>query len=243
MTPSAPRPGPQLPMTAFARSRWAYLLYALMRLLDKLTFGKVRLVIYLICAQPLDANKWTSVRDDANTAIWPVSPESELVALFPRPPKVIHERFKSGAVCHVATVKDQFAGYIWLAQHHYDEDEVRCRFLLPKSGDCVWDFDVYVDPKFRHGRTMSRLWKSVEAFEAARGNRWSYSRISLFNIRSIQSHERIGARYVTTAAFLSAGPVQLAAFTRWPFLHLSIGRSFPTLEMPSPVSPVDMFGH
>lgn len=215
----------KLPMTIWVNSVGARFLYFLQRLLAKVSFGHCRMHVYLFCAQPIRSGVFNSLRDDAATMVHSVRSGSPLVAHFPRPPEVNSRRFARGTECYAITVKGEFAGHIWFAEHHYDEDEVRCRYELPKDQLSIWDYDVYVEPRYRLGRTLSRLWKGVDAVMGARGVRWSISRISLSNVASIQTHERMGAVHLATGAFLVIGWLQLSFFSKAPYLHISLNAS------------------
>lgn len=216
---------------ASARARW---LYHAHWLLQKLSGGRAGLRVYLICAQPVGTPALANLRDHANTRVVAVGPGDPLLQHFPRPTDVLTRRFASGAVCHAVLVKGEFAGHIWLASGYYDEDEVRCRYVLP-SAATAWDFDVYVEPRFRGTRVIARLWKGVDQALRDRGVLWSYSRISLYNAGSIQAHEQLAARYLCTGIFLTIGGLQAAWFTRPLRLKLTLGtRGTPVQAMPMP---------
>jgi hypothetical protein len=216
--------------------RWASL-YALHVGLRAVLGRSIAIVPYLLYAQPIGADAYAGVRDDDSTRIERVGPDADVVRAFPRPPAVLAERFAAGAQCHVARVRDRFAAFLWIDRNDHDEDEVRCRYRLPADGSGVWDFDVYVEPDFRVGRTLARLWKSADAALAADGVRWSFSRISAFNRMSVTTHERLGARCVGRAVFFVAGGVQLALLDAAPFLHLSAGqRQGPVLQLRAPLA-------
>lgn len=228
------RAGAARPMTALAASARARWLYRMHRLLQKLSGGRAGLHVYLFCAQPVNALALNGVRDDAGTRIVPVLPGDPLLQSFPRPPAVLARRFASGATCHAALVKDQFAGHVWLASGHYDEDTVRCRYQLPGPA-AVWDFDVYVAPRFRGTRVIARLWQAVGRVLHRGAIDWSFSRIDLFNKASVQAHEHLGARHLRSGIFLTLGPLQAALFTcprRWVLTWG--GNRAPVIEMPMP---------
>jgi len=173
-----------------------------------------------------------------------VASGSTLEGSFPRPPEVIRARFARGSTCYVATVKGDFAGYIWLAQGIYEEDEVRCQYKLPPGHESVWDFDVYVEPRLRLGRTLGRLWRGVDAALGQQGVQWSISRIALSNAGSVQAHERLGAVYLASGAFLNLGPLQLSLFSKAPFARLSLGRAWrPVLALFPPPVTADQVRH
>lgn len=198
------------------------LAYALHRLLQAAGIGRV--VPYAFVAQPVGSGAYDQLRDDAKTQVRHALPGDPLEASFPRPLEVNRARWASGARCHVCTVGGEFAGTIWIQRTRYEEDEVRCDYLIAQPERCVWDFDVVVAPKYRLGRTMGRLWKAVDAELAREGVRWTLSRISLFNPASLRSHTRLGAVPVGWAAFLVIGPLQLAVSSVAPRLHVSLGR-------------------
>jgi len=228
---------PLLPMSAWAHGRCARFLYLVDRLLDKLTFGSARLHVYLFCAQPIGRGAFSGFREDPQTLVQQVASGSALEGRFPRPPEVIRGRFARGSSCYVATVKGDFAGYIWLAQGTYEEDEVRCQYRLPPGHESVWDFDVYVEPRLRLGRTLGRLWRGVDAALGQQGVQWSVSRIALSNTGSVQAHERLGAVYLASGAFLNLGPLQLSLFSKEPYAHLSFGAAWrPELALSPPPS-------
>lgn len=211
-------------------------LYLVAQALERSTGGRVRLVRYHVVAQPI-ALPTAPLRPDANTVIRAALPGDPLADTFPRPPAVIAGRFASGAGCLVAEVKQRFAGFLWWRRGRYEEDEVRCTFVLDQPASSAWDFDVYVDPAYRHGRTMARLWQAANERLADEGVRWTCSRISAFNAASLASHARLGARRLQRASFLVVGPWQLAVFSGRPFLHLSFGPSqVPRLPVVTPPS-------
>lgn len=226
-----------LPMSAWAGSQWAKYLYWLGRVLNKLTLGHGKLHIYLFCAQPIGAGTFDGIRDSTNTVVQPVPLSSPLIAYFPRPSEIIAQRFARGSVCYAAIVKREFAGHIWLASDFYDEDEVRCRYALPSDRQSVWDYDVYVEPSYRLGRALGRLWKAVDATLSTQGVRWSVSRISLFNVASIQTHERLGAIHLATGVFVVLGPMQLSLFSKVPYLHFGMcATRRPTIALQPPTT-------
>lgn len=233
------------PMTRLAHGRKARCLYLLHRLLGKLSGGRASLQVYLLCAQPIGDNRHAGVRDDPASPVRLLHPGDPLLAGLPRPPEVIAQRFAAGHRCFGIDVKGEFAGCIWIARDVYNEDEVRCQFRLSdnlpnenRPSDNrrnVWDFDVYVAPRFRTGRTLARLWKGVDKQLVAEGVAWTTSRIGLYNPASVAAHERLGARLLGTACFLVLGPWQLSWLPRAPYLHLSLHRGqVPSLALAPP---------
>lgn len=211
--------------------------YALAKALAHLSGGRVQLVRYHLVAQPINAALLPVLRTPGQCVIRQVDAADPVCAAFPRPAEVIRERFARGYECFVAEQKGVFAGYLWLARGTYDEDEVRLRYELadPLQRLCVWDFDVYIEPSFRLGRTFARLWQAVNAHLASEGVNWSISRISAFNPASHAAHRRLGMQRLGSATFLLAGQHQLSFLGRWPYVSLSADkRSCPSLRLTAP---------
>jgi len=138
-------------------------------------------------------------------------------------------------VCFAAENAGHLVGFIWIILDRYDEDEVRCEYVLVPSGEVAWDFDAYVAPEFRMSRVFVQLWEAANAFLRLHGYRWTASRISAFNPASLASHKRFGALHCHTALFLVVGPLQLTLLSLPPYVHLSAGQSGrPTLVLHAP---------
>jgi hypothetical protein len=213
------------------------LLYLAHRVLQRLSGGRVAIVPYLLVAQPVGNPVLAAVKDDPNTVVRRITPDDPVVAEFPRPREVIAQRFADGAECHVAWVKGRFAGTIWIARGRYVEDEVRCVYEIADPATGVWDYDVYVVPDLRLGRTMGRLWKAVDTQLAATGAHWSFSRINRFNPGSVKSHQRLGAVTVGRVVFLVVGGLQLAWLGGWSFGLLASSRRTPHIAVVAPSIP------
>ncbi len=206
-------------------------LLLLHRALQRLSGGHAALVPYGLFAQPLGTCGLSVVKPDPNTTTHQSSAAEIARQAWPRAPEVLAERWREGAHCYVTTVKEEFAGCIWISTVRHAEDEVACDYLIPF--DSVWDFDVYVAPRWRLGRTFARMWRAVDEDLTRQGFRWSLSRISLFNRGSITAHTRMGARRIGSAYFLRLGPVQFGWHLGRPSLALGqIGR--PALRLTTP---------
>lgn len=212
---------------------WDGALYLSSRVLAQLSGGRVRLIKYYIVAQPVAAAP--PLRNDPNTVLRFAGADDPLVGCFPRPPEVIARRYRHGSRCLAALVKGEFAGFLWWQHGAYEEDEVRCLYVLADPEHSVWDYDVHVEPHFRLGRTLARLWQTANEHLQAQGIGWSFSRISAFNPASLRSHARLGMRPHQCATFLAIGRLQLSWFGSPPFFHLSLSpRSTPTLRLVAP---------
>ena len=196
-------------------------LYGISRVLEMASGHRLRLVKYYLVAQPIGARSASPVRQDASATIRRIERDDPLVAHLPRPQAIMSRRFDAGATCTALLMRGEFAGFIWLQSGCYEEDELRCTFVLQMQKVSVWDFDVYVEPKYRIGRAMARLWSHVDAELAAQGIQWSFSRISAFNSASLASHARLGAEVCGSAVFVLIGPLQLSWLPEFPYVHAS----------------------
>ena len=212
------------------------LLYNVDRALNKMSGGRSRVFKYVLVAQPVPPDGGDGLRPSTINSIRRVAADDPVVSSFPRSPRVISKRFDSGSACFVAEVRGRFAGYLWLAFGGYDEDEVRCRYEFQQSDVCAWDYDVYVEPQFRMGRTFARLWQAANRELASRGILWCCSRISAFNPHSVAAHQRLGIKKLFSATFICIGRLQFALFGTFPFVHPSFWKvSRPTLRLRVPV--------
>lgn len=209
-------------------------LYILHRVLQCLSGGRAAIVPYLLVAQPVGNPALSDVKLDSATVVRRIAPDDPVIVKFPRPAQVNAKRFADGSECYVAWVRGQFAGHIWIARGRYFEDEVRCIYEIADATTGVWDYDVYVEPKLRMGRTMARLWRAVDDDLAARGVRWSFSRINRFNSASVRAHQRLGAVEFGRVAFWVLGRWQL----RWAGSSAPGSRWLPTA--PGGISRVEL---
>lgn len=211
-------------------------LYLAANALGRISGGRARIIRYHLVAQPVPQTPNGLLRANGKSAVRHVAKDDPVVAAFPRPPEVIARRFASGATCLVAEVGGRFAGFLWLAHNAYEEDEVRCRYELLPPELCAWDYDVYVEPDFRIGRTFSRLWDAANAHLAERGVRWSLSRISAFNATSLAVHQRLGIRRMSSATFVVLGRWQISLLGQKPTIHVSGGPRRPILRLSPPAA-------
>lgn len=195
-------------------------LYAVAALLRRISRDRILMFRYILVAQPVLADGMPSLRAGGSTQIRVANRSDPIVSEFPRSAPVVIKRFEDGATCLVAEVKGQFAGYLWLAFESYEEDEVRCRYELKSPAVSAWDFDVYVKPEYRMGRTFARLWEAAFRELASRGVRWTFSRISAFNPASLASHDRMDMSRLFSATFICMGKLQIALIGAYPFAHL-----------------------
>jgi hypothetical protein len=177
--------------------------------IDRSTRGRVRLIWYVLVAQPVRTDWRIPSKLGHSVTVRVVRAGDALLAQCPRPPSVIASRFEQGAMCIAAERDGNLAGYLWLCADRYREDEVRCTFLLPDPAARWWDFDVWVRPDQRSGVVFALLWREAHAMLHALGAQWSCSRIARLNPGSLAAHRRLGATVVGQAIFLRGVKHQL----------------------------------
>ncbi len=197
--------------------------------------GSLRLYRYILAVQPVPARPLLPARRGRSVIVHLVEPGDPALSAMPLTPEVLAYRFRQGAVCLGAFRDAEMIGCLWLCLGPYNEDEVRCRFVPLPVGSASWDFDVYVAPAYRTGMVFALLWDAANAYLRERGIHWSFSRTSAYNLTSLASHRRLGARMLGSATYLCAGSWQLMVCTRGPWLHLSTGGySVPQISLRAP---------
>lgn len=204
------------------------------RALSKLSGGRARIVRYHLMAQPVSQNN-LAPRPSPNSSVTLVEADDPLTQQFPRPPEVLAHRYRTGSRCFAARTGDQFTGFIWLARGGYDEDVVRCRYEFTRPDESAWDFDVYVEPTFRVGRTFARLWSATNHQLSTEGVQWCFSRIESSNPTSLSAHRLLGTRKLFSVTFLCIGDIQLTFAGAAPYAHISLSKKTrPTVRLSPP---------
>lgn len=212
-------------------------LYLIGRLMGKTSTDRCGLLKYYFMAQPIRRIDAALLGSRTDIVIRRIFPDDPLLRAFARPAFVLEDRYHQGATCFVATKEDELVGYIWIILDRYAEDEVRCIYRTLPERKVAWDFDVYINPKYRLGRTFIRLWDAVGAFLTEQHYQASISRISAFNQQSLKSHARMGAVLLGSAVFIRLGNVQIMFSGLNPYIHLSFGRrSLPTFHLMAPAN-------
>ncbi|KKO49316.1 hypothetical protein VT06_07335 [Arsukibacterium sp. MJ3] len=207
------------------------MLYIVDKVLVKLTFNRIVIHKYYITRQPITDITNVPVTKALDVKIRQLTKDDPALKTMDRPMTTLQQRYQRGGLCVAAFKKGQFAGNLWLNFDQYQEDEVRCRYILHPTGYTAWDYDVFVMPKFRFNYVFAKLWDHANLLLYKRSIRYVYSRINYYNIGSLQSHKRLGSRIYGTVFFINIGTFQLI-FSRHfrPYFKLSIrDTDFPEL--------------
>lgn len=200
------------------------LLYALDRVLARMS-PALRLYFYEIMVQPISDKALVPSRFTKRLEIREIKRGDPEVNLMPARMEIKESRFAQDALCLGAFRNGQLIGYIWFCFRAYEEDEVRCTFVLTPQHETVFDFDLYVFPEQRMGLAFVGLWDAANQFLHARGIRYTFSRLARYNLASRRAHKHLGCEVVGRTIFVQAWRAQLMVATIFPYMHLSLRES------------------
>ena len=200
------------------------LLYGLDRFLQRLS-SNLRLYAYEFMVQPIHTKPLVPARFTRNFEIREIKHDDPEVDLMPVRPDIKRSRFDQNAVCLGAFQNGQFIAYMWFCFRAYDEDEVRCTYLLMPESQAVFDFDLYIFPQHRLSLAFIGIWNGANQYLSERGIKYTFSRLTRFNVGSRRAHEHLGWKRVGRAIFLQAWSLEVMMATIFPYLHLSLGKA------------------
>ena len=198
------------------------LLYACDRMLSRVS-SNLRVHAYELTVQPI-AGAPASPRRASKLRIREVGYDDPAMARMPVRPAVMQARRAQRATCLGAFRNETLVAYMWFCRDTYDEDEVRCTYVLPAGDGCVFDFDFYVFPEHRMGTAFAALWNGATEFLNERGVRETWGRLTRFNLASRRAHGHLGARVAGRAVFIRLGTLEIMCATLAPYVHVSLTR-------------------
>jgi len=194
-------------------------LYTIDRALSRVS-SQLRLHVYEFVRQPVGEIPFVG-RKLTPLAMREIGADNPVVAFMPVRPEVMRERRAQNATCLAGFRNGTLVGYMWFCRPAYEEDEVRCTYVLESPATSVFDFDFYLLPEHRMGTAFARLWTGVNEHLQAQGVDATYSRLTRFNLESRRAHARLGARRVGRALFLKLGKIEVMLATLSPYLSVS----------------------
>jgi hypothetical protein len=200
---------------------FAGLVYAFDRLLQR-ALPKVRLYLHDIMVQPIPEKPLLSAGLVKSFDFREISRGAPEVELMPARPDIKESRFRQGARCLGVYRKGEFVGFIWFSFGRYEEDEVRCTYELTPAAQSVFDFDIYLFPEYRMGLGFVATWHGANAFLREHGVRYTYSRLTRFNVASRRAHDHLGWKRIGTALYVQLGRAQIMVASIFPYVHLSL---------------------
>jgi hypothetical protein len=202
---------------------FAGLIYAVDRIFQRLS-PSLRLYFYELLVQPIPEEPLLPSRLSRTLQMREIAFGDPEIARMPARPDIKESRFKQDAICLGAFQNSQFIGHIWFCFHTYEEDEVRCTFVLPEGKQTVFDFDLFVFPEYRMGLGFVGIWNGANDFLRGRGIKCSFSRLTRFNLASRRAHAQLGAQRVGRVFVLRAWRMEFMVATIPPYVHLSLGK-------------------
>ena len=184
---------------------------------------KLGLQVYNFMVQPIGGKPLLPANLSKNLTVQSILEGHPDVAQMPAREEIKAQRFAQGANCLGAYRKGELIGYMWYARGSYREDEVRCDYLLAEPSTSVFDFDFYVMPKYRIGLGFVGLWHVANEVLSGQGVRYTFSRVTIFNVASRRAHDRLGWKRVGSALFLKAWGVEFMLATLAPYVGATFG--------------------
>lgn len=179
-----------------------WLSYAADRALGRLSRGRAAFYLLRFYVQPVPASPLVSVRAGDPVHVGPIDRSAIDEATFKRPAGAVPARFDAGSTCIAALKQGEVLGFMWLHPGTLSERIVHCDMRAEPASRVVWDYDFFIEPRYRLGRLFGRLWDAAASHLRERGVEATVSWVHLHNRASAQAHARLGARPIGWAAFL-----------------------------------------
>lgn len=206
-------------------------LYLLDRLLSAAT-RSMRLQAYDLVVQPIPTEDLRDASAAKGLEVRVIASDAPELQGLPVRPEVLASRLRQECICLGAFRRGVLIGYMWVSPDRYEEDEVRCRYDVYPKGQAVFDFDFFLYPEHRMGRGFVGLWHGANRYLRERGVRYTFSRLTRFNVASRRAHARFGCRRIGSAVFLTSRRLQFMLGTVAPFVHVCTRSSGgPTLRL------------
>ncbi len=197
-------------------------LYILDRLLRRLS-PQLGLYVYEFMVQPIGGPPLLPPNLAKNLSFREIGPADPEIELMPARADIKALRFEQGARCMGAFRKGQLIGYLWYARGRYQEDEVRCDYELVDAAASVFDFDLYVMPQHRLGVGFLGVWYGANEMLAPRGVRYTFSRLTRFNVASRRAHAHLGWKRVGVGVFLRVWRAEFMVSSLAPYVAATFG--------------------
>jgi hypothetical protein len=199
--------------------------YVVDRVLRKLS-PRLGLYVYEFMVQPIGGEKPLLPPNlSRNLAFREIVKGDPEIAEMPAREDIKARRFEQGARCLGAYRKGALIGYLWYATGRYEEDEVRCDYVLVDRAASIFDFDLYVLPQYRLGVGFLGVWHGANELLGPQGVKYTFSRLTRFNVASRRAHAHLGWKRVGVGVFLQVWGLELMASSVAPFVGITFGQS------------------
>lgn len=196
------------------------LLYLGDRVLRRLS-SNLGIYVYELMVQPIGGKPLLPANLAKNLVVVELDRDHPDVESMPARKEIKAARFEQGAICLGVYRKEKLIGYSWFCFNVYQEDEVRCTYELAAPEESVFDFDFYVLPEHRMGIGFVAVWHGVNQYLGAQGVRYTFSRLTRFNVASRRAHAHLGWKRVGQAVVLQAWGFEAMFATLKPYAWIS----------------------
>ncbi len=183
-------------------------LYVIDRVLRRLS-PQLGLQVYEFMVQPIGGQRLLPPGLSKNLVAEEIGRGHPAVADMPARADIKEARFDQGARRLGVYRKGQLLGYSWFTRDRYEEDEVRCTYVLEDREASIFDFDLYVLPQYRLGIGFVGVWHMMNETLEPQGVRYTFSRVSRFNVASRRAHARLGWKRVGAGVFFQAWRIEV----------------------------------
>ena len=190
-------------------------IYVLSRALKKIS-PESGIFFYDWTVQPITENRILPEKRASRYTHRIIVGDDPLFKEMPVLPELIEHRIRQQVECLALFKDDALVGFIWFAFGSYVEDEVRINFLLEPQTQSVFDFNLYIFPKYRLGYAFAAIWDVANRYLYRHGVRYTYSRITHIKRNSLASHNRLGASIIGWSITIKITRFELT-LTRNPF--------------------------
>jgi len=198
-----------------------WMIYAIDRTFDAISGGRLRLTVADFYLQPLGPIARVPSVTDESIRVGPISREEADPAQMARRAEVLDDRFGSGSTCIAAMRGEEIQGFMWLHFSPLHDKDLRLVLAAADDTGLAWDYDMFIQPKYRLGRTFSRLWEAAQLELIRKGRRGTLSWIRIENGASRRAHIRLGATRVGRAVMLAVSQWQITISSMRPWISVS----------------------
>jgi len=199
---------------------FAGFVYAIHRLLQRIS-PSMKLMFHDWMVQPIASEQLLPARFAQRYRTREIGQEDPLIDGMPIRPEVRISRREQRAICLGTFKNEALVGYIWLSSGSYDEDEARCRYVLTPPNESIFDFDLYILPKYRASLGFAAVWNGTNEYLYRRGVRYSYSRLDHYNRASASAHDHLGWKRVGSAVILKLWQIEVMFSSLFPWFFLT----------------------
>ena len=168
-----------------------------------------RLHFYELMVQPITGKPLLAGKFSAQLETRVIRAGDPEIALMPVRPEIMAARLRQQATCIGAFKRGAMIGYMWFCEKsELRVDEVRCTYVLASLQNSV---SISIST---YSRSIEWVWGlshcgTVERIPERPRHRYTFSRLTRFNVASRRAHQHLGWKVVGRALFLQLGRLEL----------------------------------